>query len=65
MRNPVVQLGVDVMNAVNALRLKPSARLVGTPDGVEIQQPGKPVLLLTHSAAADFAHQIEESANAG
>lgn len=60
MKNPVVQLGVDVMNAVQALRLKRHT-LRGVSDGVEISQPGKPTLLLSYAAAEDFANQMAEA----
>lgn len=60
MRNPLIEMAADMLNAISALRLK-SHRLTSTPDGVEIQQPGKPTLLLTHEAARQFAHEIEEA----
>jgi hypothetical protein len=53
-------MAADMFNAIGALRLK-RHHLVSGPDGVEIHQPGKPVLLLTHQAAHDFAQQIEEA----
>ena len=46
--------------AINALRLK-HGRLVGTREGVEIHQRGKPVLLLTTENARRFAQEIEEA----
>jgi hypothetical protein len=46
--------------AINALRLK-GGRLVGTREGVEIHQRGKPVLLLTTDNARRFAQEIEEA----
>ncbi len=51
-----------MMTALGALRLK-SPRLVSTSDGVEIHQMGKPALLLTHRAAADFARMIDEASS--
>lgn len=59
-RNPYIEAAANTFAAIDALRLK-RHRLVSTPDGVEIHQPGKPVLLLTHQAARDYAHQIEEA----
>lgn len=56
MTNPVAQLGIDVINAVQALRLKRHT-LRGVSNGVEIHQIGKPVLLLTYAAAEDFAKE--------
>lgn len=60
MRNPLIEMAADMFNAIGALRLK-RHRLVSTADGVEIHQPGKPVLLLTHQAARDFAHEFGEA----
>lgn len=59
-RNPVVTMAADMMNAIQALRLK-RHQLVSTSDGIEIRQPGKPALLITWRAASDFAHEIEEA----
>ena len=58
--NALVHDAMAVATAINALRLK-AHRLRATPGGVEIHQRGKPVLLLTHEAARDFAQQIEEA----
>lgn len=60
MKNPVVQLGVDVLNAISALRLK-RHDLRAVSEGVEIIQPGKPTLLLTYAAAEDFSNQMAEA----
>lgn len=60
MRNQLIEMAADMMTAIGALRLK-SHRLVSTGEGVEIHRPGQPVLLLTHAAAADFAHAIDEA----
>lgn len=60
MRNPLIEMAADMFNAIGALRLK-RHRLVSTSEGVEVHQPGKPVLLLTHQAARDFAHEFEEA----
>lgn len=49
-----------VASAVAALKLK-GARLVGTSEGVEIHQPGKPILLLTPWAARRFAQERAEA----
>lgn len=62
MSNPVAKLGIDFINALQALKLK-RHELIGVPEGVEIHQPGKPVLLLTYEAAKDFAAEIEEARN--
>lgn len=62
MRNPLIEMAADMFNAIGALRLK-RHHLVSGPDGVEIHQPGKPVLLLTHQAARDFAHEFEEASS--
>jgi hypothetical protein len=55
-----ISTALAVATAVNALRLK-HGRLVGTREGVEIHQRGKPVLLLTNEAARQFAQEIEEA----
>lgn len=60
MRNPLIDMAADMFNALAALKLK-RHELVSTSDGVEIHQPGRPVLLLTHGAAADFAHHQQEA----
>lgn len=60
MRNPLIEMAADMLNAISALRLK-RHQLVATSEGVEVHQPGKPVLLLTHAAAADYAGQVEEA----
>jgi len=60
MRNELVTRAAQVANAINALRLH-RHRLFGTHEGVEIHQPGKPVLLLTYAAAAQWAQEIEEA----
>lgn len=60
MHNQLIDMAADMMTALGALRLKPH-RLVSTGEGVEIHQTGKPTLLLTHAAAADFAHAIDEA----
>lgn len=62
MRNQLIEMAADMMTALGALRLK-SPRLVSTSDGVEIHQMGKPALLLTHRAAADFARMIDEASS--
>lgn len=59
-RNPLAEAAVDTMVAIEALRLK-RHRLVSSPDGVIVQQPGKPDMLLTWRAARDFNNQIEEA----
>lgn len=59
-RNPLITMAADMLTAISALRLK-RHRLVSTAEGVEILQPGKPTLLLTHRAASDFAHELEEA----
>lgn len=60
MRNQLIEMAADMMTALGALRLK-SHRLVSTGEGVEIHQTGKPTLLLTHAAAADYAHAVAEA----
>lgn len=63
-RNPLVTDALACATAINALRLRPGGRLVGTGEGVEIHQRGKPVLLLTTENARRFAEEIEEAENA-
>jgi hypothetical protein len=53
--------GIDIMRAVAALRLKPTARYHTDGDDVVIQQPGKPDLILTADAARRFNNQIDEA----
>jgi hypothetical protein len=57
----LVDQSVAMANALMALRLKRGGRLKSTREGIEIHQPGKPFLLLTHAAAEEFARQIEEA----
>lgn len=64
MRNPLIDMAADMFTAIAALRLK-AHRLVSTSEGVEIHQPGRPVLLLTHGAASDFAHHQQEANHHG
>jgi len=59
-RNPLVEAAADVANAINALRLK-RHRLVPTSTGVEIHQPGRPILTLTYEHARRFAHDLAEA----
>lgn len=59
-RNPALEIAASVWTAVEALRLK-RHHLTPHPEGVEIHQPGKPVLILTADNARRFANQIEES----
>lgn len=59
-RNPLIDMAADMFTAIAALKLR-AHRLVSTSEGVEVHQPGKPVLLLTHQAARDVAHQREEA----
>lgn len=56
----ILDAAMAVANAVSALKLK-RARLVSTREGVEIHQQGKPVLLLTHDAAIQFAKDVAEA----
>ena len=56
---------VDLLNAIKALNFKRQPRFKNTREGVEIHQPGKPVLLLTWAAVQKHAQEIEEAANAG
>jgi hypothetical protein len=58
-------MAVDMANALEALRLRKGGKLVYVREGVEIHQPGRPVLLLTHAAAQDFNNMIEEAHHAG
>lgn len=62
MRNPLIDMAADMFNALAALKLK-RHELVSTSEGVLIKQFGKPDLLLTHGAAADFAHHQQEARN--
>lgn len=56
----VMKTVAAVATAIGALKLK-RHQLVSTREGVEIRQQGKPVLLLTHQAALDFAREREEA----
>jgi hypothetical protein len=49
-----------MLTAIAALKIK-RARFVHVRDGIEIHQPGKPALLLTHEAARVFVQEIEEA----
>lgn len=59
-RNALVDMAADMFTAIAALKLK-THRLVSTNDGVEIHQPGRPVLLVTYENARRFAQDIEEA----
>ncbi|MDO8912339.1 MAG: hypothetical protein Q8N10_03515 [Phenylobacterium sp.] len=56
----VMKTVAAVATAIGALKLK-RHNIVSTREGVEIHQMGKPVLLLTHQAALDFARECQES----
>jgi len=60
--NPLIDQGMAVFTSVAALKLK-RAEFRHTSEGVEIHQPGKPVLLLTHEAAMRFANEVAEAEN--
>lgn len=60
MTNPMLDQALAVASAISALKLK-GARIVGTSDGAEIHQRGKPVLLLTYEAARTFANERAEA----
>jgi len=60
MSNDLISLGVDVFNAISALKLK-RHQLVSTREGVIIRQQGRPDLLLTHEAARQFAQGQQEA----
>lgn len=62
MRNPLIDMAVEMVNAIADLRLK-SHTLRSTSEGVEIRQPGRPVLLLTYQAACDYASETDEARN--
>lgn len=55
---------VDLLNAIKALNFKRQPRFVNVREGVEIHQPGKPVLLLTWPAVQAFANEREEAESA-
>ena len=59
MSDPIETIAA-VASAIGALKLK-RAQVVSTRDGVEIHQQGRPVLLLTHQAALDFARECQEA----
>ncbi len=61
MRNQLIEMAAEMINALSVLRLSRSDLLVSVPEGIEIHQRARPVLLLTHAAAADFARTIEEA----
>lgn len=59
-RDPLVQRASEVLNAIQALRLK-RHHLRRTHEGVVIEQTGKPDLLLTYEAAHRFAQERAEA----
>lgn len=61
MKNPLLVMAVDMVNAVGALRLGKSDRLVNVPEGVEIHHRGRPALLLTHDNARRFSQERQEA----
>lgn len=52
-----------LVSALQALKLKPGIRIVGTREGTELHQRGKPMLLLTNESVRLFAQEIEEARN--
>jgi hypothetical protein len=58
----MIDQAMAVFTALAALKVK-RGQYRSTAAGIEIQQPGKPVLLLTYSAALDFAHAAQEAQN--
>jgi len=63
MNDPRTDRAVEMFRALAALKLKRGGTIRGVPDGTAIRQPGKPELLLTWSAAADFSHECDEAEN--
>lgn len=61
MRNPLVDAAADVITALHALKISRSAIITGEGDGgLEIQEPRRPKVVLTHSNARDFCRQRQE-----
>ncbi|MDP3492787.1 MAG: hypothetical protein Q8R82_06700 [Hyphomonadaceae bacterium] len=58
MNDRIVRDGLAMFHALAALKIKRGARIIGTREGMEIHQPGKPVLLLTRGAAEDYAKEM-------
>lgn len=61
MTDPLMRATLAMFEAISALKLKKGVRIVSVRDGVELHQPGKPVLLLTREAAADFSAKVGEA----
>jgi len=59
--NPLIEMAVDMANALSTLKGYRSARLRSVREGVEITMPGKPTLLLTHEAARRYAQEMDEA----
>lgn len=52
---------LDTFGAIDALKLKKGARLVGTSEGVEIHRRGLPTLILTHENAHRWAEEVRSA----
>lgn len=62
MRNPLVDAAADVITAYHALKVSRSAVVTGDGGGgLEIQEPRRPKIVLTHSNARDFCRQRNEA----
>lgn len=59
-RNPYVEEAVHTLNAAMAWGAK-RHELRPHPDGLEIIRRGKPAILITHTAAREWANEIEEA----
>ena len=63
MSDQLINDAMATVMALQALKLKPGARIRGTREGHELHQRGKPVLLLTNEAIRDFARAMQEADN--
>lgn len=64
MKNPLIEMAADMLNALAPFRLGKSDWYEPTAEGVVIHMRGKPAVLLTHDAARDFNNIMEEARHA-
>lgn len=55
-----LRLGIVMVNAIAALKLKGAYRTQGSAEGVEIIRPGYPTITITAANAEEYARRFEE-----
>lgn len=59
--DPLIDRALETFGAIDALKLKKGARLVGTSEGIEIHRRGLPTLILTHEHAHRWAEEVRSA----